>query len=305
MAKKKAVKKQSESKEVAIIGDEMLIAGNLNQTLANLGELDTSVLGDVELDIADDIALFKNDIVIPKIWLIQAMSELRKAKKADEGDYVDSRSEDILLASDEEDALPIIVIKTFKRWQTFKMVKDGKDVKKVFLKSEVMTMENADLKYQETLEGEDLVRRQVISCYVLLGSDAQAGIFKPYIVDFASTSKGAGRDLVSDIKVLNTDKKNPKTGKLIRRGLPSWVAYFKLGKFEESKEHDYYVKTIKFGGMLPQEMWNFLKECKDEVSALMINDAVEIDDRDVHDAAKSEKSNANVNNKAGTSSAKI
>lgn len=292
---KKVVKKKTTkaTKTVVPAATSMLVEGGLSSSLAAMGEVDTSMLGNVELDVADDIDLFKNDIVIPKIHLIQSMSELRKQKKANEGDYVDSRSEQILLAEDsEQEFLPIIVMKTFKRWQTFEIIKEGNDVKKEFVSSEIMTSENAELEYQETVEGKDLTRRQVISCYVLLGDDAQKGIIKPYIVDFAGgAGKGAGRALVSDIKVLNTDKKDPVTGKLVRKGMPSWVSWFKLGQYETTmNNNDFNAKSIAFGGMLPQEMWGFLKDANDEVKALMQNDAVEIDDRDLHDAAKAASS---------------
>ena len=287
--KKKVTKKKATTKAVAVKEENLLVEGNLSQSLAALGAIDPSILGNVELDVADDIELFKNDIVIPKIHLIQSMSELRKAKKATEGDFVDSRSEQILLAEDaEEDHLKIIIMKTFKRWQTFELVKDGNDIKKEFVSSEIMTAENAELAYQEVAEGKELTRRQVISCYVLLGSDAQRGIIKPYIVDFAGGSgKGAGRAMVSDIKVLNTDKKDPITGQLIRKGMPSWVAWFKLGQYETSmNDNDFNAKSMQFGGMLPDKMWGFLKDANDEIKALMQNDAVEIDDRDLHESAK-------------------
>lgn len=298
MAKKKEVKK-----DVVLVEESMLVEGNLSQSLASMIDVDSSVLGNVELDVVDDMDLFKNDIVIPKIHLIQAMSELRKAKKANEGDYVDSRSEQILLAEDsDQEFLPIIVIKTFKRWQDFKMVGD----KKEFVKSQIMTLENANLPYQETVDGVDITRRQVISCYVLLGDDAQKGIVKPYIIDFAGgAGKGAGRALVSDIKVLNTDKKDPRTGTLVRKGMPSWVAWFKLGQEETTmNDNDFNAKTISFGGLLPQDMWGFLKDANDEVKALMQNDAVEIDDRDLHDAAKATVS-AKVQNDVSTTDAGI
>jgi len=307
---KKVTKKTTAKKAVAVVEKSMLVEGNLSQSLAALGEVDSSVLGNVELDVADDMELFKNDIVIPKIHLIQSMSELRKQKKANEGDYVDSRSEQILLAEDDEKKyLPIIVIKTFKRWQTFKLVNEGSKIKKEFISSEIMTVENANLEYDEVIEGEDIVRRQVISCYVLLGDDAQKGIVKPYIVDFAGAAgKGAGRALVSDIKVLNTDKKDPRTGKLIRKGMPSWVAWFKLGQYETAmNDNDFNAKSIAFGGMLPQDMWGFLKDTKDEVNALIQNDAVEIDDRDLHEAAKAttESANEDVTNQTATTDAGI
>lgn len=295
MAKKKVV--QKESKELMTLPEGKLSSN----TLASMANYDMKNFEGVELDVTQNKELFQNDIVIPKIWLIQAMSELRKQKKADEGDFADSRSEEILLPCEGKvEYIPMIVIKTFKRWQSFKIIGD----KKEFISSEVMVFgKNEDLKYDDVIEGEKIIRRQVISAYVLLGEDAQKGIVKPYIIDFASTSKGAGRTLVSDIKVLNTAKINHQTGEIIRQGLPSWVAWFKLSKHEENGEHDYYVKDIAFGGLLPEKMLPFLKSAYDEITSLIDSNTIEIDDRDLHDAAKTpDKTKAKVNKKAAATS---
>lgn len=296
MAKKKTTKKVA-SKAVAV-KDEGLVESNLNAaTLSKMANYDMTSLEGIELDVTDNKDLFKNDILIPKIWLIQSMSQLRKDKVNDEGDYVDSRSEETLLEVDsDEEFIPVICLKTFKRWQTFKLVKEGTKVKKEFISSEMMVLgKNEDLPYQETVEGEDIVRRQVISCYVLLGKEAQKGVSKPYIIDFASTSKGAGRDLVSDIKSLNAKK------------LPSFVGWFKLGKKEESKDdNDFFVKTIKFGGLLPNEMMGFLRESYDDVCSMLDSNTIEIDDRDLHESVKdASPDTSNVSKKASKAGARI
>lgn len=280
--KKKATAKKTTSKEVAVVNESMeLMEGKLSASaLASLAGFEAEEFKGVDLDVTENKELFANDIVIPKIWLIQAMSELRKKKVADEGDYVDSRSEEILLAVDdkEKEYLPIIPIKTFKRWQTFKIVNE----KKEFVSSEIMQLGvNENLPYKETVEGEQLVRRQVISAYVLLGEDAQKQIVKPYIVDFAATSKGAGRDLVSDISVLNAKR------------IPSWAAWFKLGQAEDKiDKDDFFIKTCKFGGPLPKEMYGFLRDAYEQITSMIANKTIEIDDRDVHDSAKAAAADA-------------
>lgn len=309
MAKKKATKKASSkkvsTKEMATLEDAPLVETSLSShSLAALTDLDSAALDGVALDVLDEHELFKNDIIVPKIWLIQAMSELRKDGKAREGDYTNSRSEEILLGTDSEDYLPIIVMKTFKRWQTFEIIGD----KKEFVKSELMTLDNAKYQYEFTEDGKDFKRRQVISAYVLLGQDAQKGIVKPYVIDFAATSKGAGRDLVSDIKVLNTPKKDARTGKILRQGYPSWVAWFKLSKYEDRiGKDDFYVKSIKFGGVLPADMFGMLRDAYDEITSLIDSDAIEIDDRDLNDsdAAPTTNTKADVTADAGNASAKL
>lgn len=141
---KKAVKKvtkKATSKAVAVVEEAALVEGNLSShALAQVADFDTTAFEGVELDVADNLEIFKNDIVIPKLWLIQAMSEFRKQKKADEGDYVDSRSEEIVLpVASEIGYLPLIVMKTFKRWQTFKLVSEGTTIKKEFVSSEIVS----------------------------------------------------------------------------------------------------------------------------------------------------------------------
>ena len=60
-------------------------------------------------------------------------------------------------------------------------------------------------------------------------------------------------------------------------------------------DNDFNAKTIAVGGMLPQDMWGFLKDAYQQVKDLMQNDAVEIDDRDLR---TTKADDANVSNKA-------
>lgn len=263
--------------------DLVLKEQKLNAELLAKSDLDLAQFAGVELDVADNMQLYANDILIPKLWLIQASSELRKARKAQDGDYVDSRSEQILWSPGTDKAfLPIIVLKTFKRWHTFTPVVpfNGKNE---FVSSEVIVLgKNHDLPYQENVGGKDLIRRQVISAYVVLGEDLQKGIAKPYIIDFASTSKGAGRDLITDISTLNKSK------------LPAFTAWFKLSAQEESKDtNTFFVKKIAFGGAIPKEVLPLLTETYKSVSEMIANNTIEIDDRDLKENSSSTVSAAN------------
>lgn len=291
VTKKATTKKTTKAVVVASEKEMELTETNLSSAaLASLANYDASEFEGVELDITENKEIFSNDIIIPKLWLMQEMSELAKDKKRKEiesGDFIDSQSEEVLLKIDidnPEKFMPIIPIKTFKRWQTFKHIKEGNEIKKEFVSSELIVLgKNHDYEYQFSEEGSDFSRKQVISAYVLLGEDAQKGVVKPYIVDFASTSKKAGRNLVSDIKTLNA------------RGLPSYVGWFKLGTHEDSfNDHTFFVKDLKFGGFLPKEMMGFLKEAYTEITSMIDANVIEIDDRDLHDAAKPQSDSGNV-----------
>jgi len=290
-AKKKTTKKKTTK---ATENVPALVEARLTSAaLASHANYDMEAFNDVSLDVADNNELFQNDILIPKVWLVQAMSELRKEKKADEGQFVDSQTGELL--ADNGEQLNFVVLKTFKRWQTFKMVQDGNKIKKEFVSSEIMVLgKNHALPYQETIEGEDIVRRQVISAYILLERDATAGLNKPYIIDFAASSKLAGRKLISDIKTLNNNK------------LPSFVSWFKMDSKEENFEDgNTFVKDVNFDGYLPKNIIPFLIDCKNGLDTL--ENQIEIDDADVIDAAAStgKKQNANVNKAAASTDAGI
>lgn len=294
-----ATKKKTPNKKT---GENLpaLVESNLSSTsMAQFANYDMETFTDISLDVADNKELFQNDILIPKVWLVQAMSEMRKEKKAEEGQFVDSQSGEILADLAEE--LKFVTLKTFKRWQTFKLVQEGQKIKKEFISSEIMVFgKNHDLPYEDTIEGEKIVRRQVISAYILLEKDATQGINRPYIVDFAASSKGAGRALISDIKTLNTPTPN-------RNGLPCFVGFFNMfSKEQKFDDGSAFVKFVKFGGFLPKTSMAFLADCRRQLDVM--EDQIEIDDADVVDAVKSnkgKKSNPKVTGKATTSDAGI
>lgn len=275
--KKKVTKKATTKKKASEADVPALIDSGLNSAaLAAHANYDVAQFADVALDVNENSELFSNDILIPKIWLIQAMSELRKQKKADEGQFVDSQTGELL--ADEGEVLNFVVLKTFKRWHTFKLNGD----KKEFVSSDIMTLENANWKYDFTEDGVDYKRRQVISAYVLIERDAVKGANKPYIIDFASSSKYGGRKMISDIKTLGNN------------GLPSFVAFFKMTSHEETFDNgnDAFVKDVQFGGYLPKESMPFLLQCRKDLDSM--ENQIEIDDSDLINATATNKAEANV-----------
>lgn len=260
--------------------------------MAQFANYDLTQFSDVGLDIADNKELFSNDLLIPKVWLIQSMSDLRKEEKAKEGQFVDSQTGEVI--ADRGETLRFVVLKTFKRWHTFEVKKVKNDIVKEFLSSEIMVLgKNHDLKYEDVLDGKDITRRQVISAYVLLEKDAIHRVNRPYIIDFASTSKHAGRVMVSDIATLNNRK------------LPSFAGFFEMSAVEEAfVKGDAHVKKIKFGGFLPEKAIPFLIDCYKGLA--LIQDQIEIDDRDVIKGQDdSAQADVNVSKKSDIANAKI
>jgi len=284
MAKKKTVTKKENL-------PALTEAGLNSSALAAHANYDLAQFEGVKLDVNENKELFQNDILIPKLHLIQAMSELRKQKKADEGDFVDSLTGEIISPDGEE--LKFVVLKTFKRWHTFKLVNEGTKTKKEFISSEIMVLgKNENLAYQETVEGEQIVRRQVISAYVLTEKDVLNVLDKPYIIDFAGASKYAGRKMISDINTLG------------KNSLPSFVGFFKLTAHEENFEDgSAYVKNVAFGGYLPKEIMPFLVNCYKNLET--IENQIEIDDSDVIESTASKKEDEDVTKKVATTDAGI
>lgn len=272
MAKKVAEKKEVEakvvSKEVAVKEDAQLITASNNRTeMAKHLKLDNKLFGGVEKSIqGEDKELFSNDILIPKVWLVQQMSDDFKEGKAKLGDYISSISKEVLAPATKD--LGFIVLSMFKRWHTFEIVKGGK---KEFMSSVVMTKENKNWKYQDVMDGKEIVRKQVISAYIVLVEDVKKGFNVPYVIDFASSSKGAGRSLVTDIATIeNADA-------------PSWVGWFHLNAHEESNDDgDFLVKDVKFQGYLDtqnEKLMTFMRSCYDYI--IVHKDQITIDDSDV------------------------
>lgn len=226
--------------------------------------LDVGAFDGVTLDTTDS-DIFDNDIVIPKIWLIQAISEMRKKKQADEGQFVDSQTGEIL--ADVDSPLRFTVLKTFKRWHDFA----DKD-KKEFKASYFVTPENAGQPYEDTVEGEQVFRRQVIGAYVLLEKDLKLGIDKVYILEFASTSKQAGRKLITDIHNLNKQK------------YPAFVGHWEMTASEEAFDKGTcFVKDTRFGGYMVKDAIPFLLEAHKKIEKLHGENRIATDDNDIID----------------------
>ena len=261
-------KKVSESKAVAVKEENKFVPQTVNSSsamAANL-KLNNALFDGVEKSVmGEDKDLFSNDILMPKIWLIQQMSEMFAEGKAKLGDYVSSINGEVL--ADKDTPLYFIVLSMFKRWHTFEMVAG----KQEFLSSEIMTTKNANYLYEDTLEGKSIIRKQVISAYIVLVEDIKKGINKPYVIDFASTSKGAGRALVTDIATLES------------ANAPSWVGWFALtNKQEENDKGKFQVKDVKFQGYLDtnnEPLMKFMRDCYDYIK--IHKDQIVIDDSDV------------------------
>lgn len=269
----------AETKEVVPTEKELEVAkaeGYDSRAVANLGltnDLAAFKMAEGEAwgagaDIAENKELFVNDYLIPKLWLIQSMSQLRLDGLANEGDYCNSINGKKL--SNGEDPISFVVVNTFKRWQTFKINEKGK---KEFVESETMTLQNANYNYEFTRDGMPHTRRQVLSYTVLLGKDLENGVKRPYVLDFAGSSKRAGRVLITEINEVRD------------AGYPSAVLLFNItSKSEKNDDGQFFVKEVQKIGVTNPEVVTKAREVYED---LKINaDQVVVDESDLLNKAK-------------------
>lgn len=139
------------------------------------------------------------DIIIPKIMLMQPMSELVTDGIASIGEFRDSLNKDKKIG-DSKTPVSIIVFGSFKTWVEFK---DGE-----YLTTKPMTPENSGLPQEEIVEeGAVITRDRVMNFYCLRPEDIEAGEAFPYVLACRRTSYGAGKKIATHLKKLQMFRK--------------------------------------------------------------------------------------------------
>ena len=162
-----------------------------------------------------------SDIQIPKLMLMQPLSDLVTTGKAKSGDIVNSLEGNVVSS----ESVDVIVFDSYKTVQTFI---DGE-----YEKTEAWNTEIGNLPYEETLQGKKINRTHVLNFYVLLKSEIATDTAFPFVVSFKRTSMQTGRKLMTLITKMRMFKK------------PSCAAVFRLGRtLEKNDKGSYYVWTI-------------------------------------------------------------
>ena len=162
------------------------------------------------------------DLIVPKLMLMQAMSELVVAGKARAGDIINSLDENVV--SDKDGTIDVIVFSSYKTVNTF--------VNDEYNKTETWNVEIGNLPYEETLNGTKINRQHVLNFYVLTVDEIRANTAFPSVVSFKGTSMYTGRKLAT----MMTRQK--------ALGQPSASLVFTLGRtLEKNDKGSYYVWT--------------------------------------------------------------
>lgn len=191
-----------------------------------------------ELTMENDIGFWgqnessSNDIVIPKIQLMQGMSQAVTSGKAKLGDLVDSVSGDII--GDVNKPLEVVPF----HMEKFFVVQKFNGKKFLYDRIEKITPQNENAAYEFDENGSKMKRVYTRRFYVLT-----AGNVLPYTIDFASTSSKAGKELATEMFVKNAMMKLPPASSKIAIGV----------KIDKNDDATYAVKTIKVVGKSTQE----------------------------------------------------
>lgn len=167
------------------------------------------------------------DIIIPKVLLMQSISDLVEAEKAKSGDFVHSLDEVVL---GQKDTKPV----EFIALGMFKNIVISKNKK--YAETIAHTPENAKLPYNETVDGVEVNRATVMNYYVLRPQDIEDMTVFPMVISFKRTSLKGGKKLATKLMMLE------------EFGAQTYAKTFKLiAKQEESEHGKYYVMDITDG----------------------------------------------------------
>ena len=148
------------------------------------------------------------DIIIPRILLMQPMSEKVTAGEAAFGEFRESLNNEKLGGFEQ----PITVV-PFHLQKVFVEYDNSDPEDKKFIRTVPITAQNEDLPFEEDGEDRDgnpvpLVRDRRMNFYVLLPHEIDQGGAIPYILSFRRTSLVAGKKLATQMFA-----KNPMAGK--------------------------------------------------------------------------------------------
>lgn len=202
--------------------------------------------------------IYTEDIIIPKLRLQQKMS--MSFEEIPAGQYLNSVTGALMGPSVE-----ILVLDTYKIWQEHFV--DGQE--KEYIKSELMTSENADFPFDFTDNGRACKRRNGLYFTCALKDDLKKGLKRPYIIDFFASSKKPGRQLITAIN------------ELAEAGANSFAVVFKVGAVSETFPNGKtaFVKTITPTQAVPASIVDMCAEMVRDLSKDA--DRIVMDKRDI------------------------
>jgi hypothetical protein len=218
------------------------------QTTAVAAPLATQAWGSDGID--------KSDILIPKLLIMQGLSQFVSDQKASIGDIVRSTTGEILADGKKKGSVEFIPLTSFKTW-----IKEEKVGNKFeYRGQEPMTASNSTEPTEWTENGTEWRRNRCLNFYVLLPGDiardraarkklADTGDFPdtddvllPCVLSFRRTSYSAGKTLITHF------------AKAEHMGVPPAVSIFKLfSKIEKNDQGTFQVAVVEKSGKTTSE----------------------------------------------------
>lgn len=199
----------------------------------------TEVSAAMDLDAFGTSQVSGADIVIPKIMIMQKMSDAVEREVAKEGDFIDSLTEEVLGSIKEP--LRFIPFHLTKTW----IIQKDVDGDFVFEGIEEVNAANENRDWEEVIDGIKYRYQKSYNFYVLLEKDTSM----PYVLSLRSTSAKTGRVLATQMYV-----KNRQQGKVP----PAYV--MELGGVKEKNTKGSYVvgKVAVAGESTPENIQDCL-----------------------------------------------
>lgn len=193
----------------------------------------TAVVAQPPENWGNDDQISASDIVIPKLLLMQGLSDFVSEQKAVMGDMVDSLSAKKLGGKGQP--VEIIPLMLYKTWTYSEQVGE----KFEFRESFPMTPANENLDLEgKTPEGVNFRRDKVMNFFVLLASDAKKADAIPYVVSFRRTGYKTGKILATHF-AMSQKLKQPPARKTFLLGCD----------LEKGEKGNYYVFSLAEGKM--------------------------------------------------------
>lgn len=182
--------------------------------------------------------LSTEDLVIPRILLMQATSDHVKKKKAHFGDIIESAGETVIGSA--EKPVEIIPFSVRKIWNVYKGTSKTKPVDREYLRTEEVTAQNENLPYDDMEDGFAITREKVYNVYCLLPDDLMG---LPYVLALKRTSTKVAKAIVTQMYFRNAKAK-----------LPPYASVIEIGTKEEAGENgSYMVFTAKVKRLATEE----------------------------------------------------
>jgi len=138
--------------------------------------------------LSEDQRIDSDEIIIPKILLMQQMSDFVQDEKAKSGEFRHSRTGELY---GEKDTAPIslILFKKYRIWYIFDVDKKGNKE----YKESIDYYGNEELEFEE----EGIARQKVTGFYGLLIKNGKVHESLPFVIDFKGMSYRAGNELLT------------------------------------------------------------------------------------------------------------